>query len=387
LACIKLRDRFVTSDPASSKTVAAFRGKPATATALPGREDATFEFASETRPADSLSPAGSQIPPVIIKVKNPTMTVVALLVGAIIVAGGVWAAMALPPPAQPVGSLNVESDPTGAEVRVDDTLRGTTPLTVTVPEGNHTLVVQRGPNVKRLDIQVARGTAKAYHFAWAEAPAAVAAVQTGSLSVVSDPPGSTVVVDGTPRGQTPVTIRDLSAGRHDVVVRSTGANFQRSVQVEAGATASLVVGGAPATAPSWGWITLRTPFTVQVFEAGRMVGTSEIDRIMLPPGNRDLEFVADSLGFRQSLQVSISAGRAAPVSLTIPRVAMNINALPWAEVFIDGARIGDTPLANVMQTIGDHEIVFRHPQLGEKRQVTRVSARDSLRVSVDMRAR
>jgi hypothetical protein len=386
LACIKLRDRFVTSDPVSSKTVAAFRGKAAPATALPAREDATFEFASETRPAESVSPAGTQIPPVVIKVKNPAMMVVALLVGAVIIAGGVWAAMALPPPAQPVGSLNVESDPPGAEVRIDDTLRGTTPLTVTVPEGNHTLVVQRGSNVKRLDIQVARGTAKAYHIAWAETPAAVAAVQTGSLSVVSDPPGGTVVVDGTPRGQTPVTIRDLAVGRHEVVVRNAGANFQRSVQVEAGATASLVVGGAPA-APSWGWITLKTPFPVQVFEAGRMVGTSEIDRIMLPPGARNLEFVADSLGFRQSLQVSISAGRAAPVSLTIPRVAMNINALPWAEVFIDGARIGDTPLANVMQTIGDHEIVFRHPQLGEKRQMTRVSARDSLRVSVDMRAR
>jgi hypothetical protein len=81
------------------------------------------------------------------------------------------------------------------------------------------------------------------------------------------------------------------------------------------------------------------------------------------------------------------AGRAAPVSLTIPRVAMNINALPWAEVFVDGTRIGDTPLANVMQPIGEHEIIFRHPQFGEKRQVTRLTMRDSPRISVDMRAR
>ena len=77
------------------------------------------------------------------------------------------------------------------------------------------------------------------------APAAVA-IKTGSLSVVSDPPGSAVIVDGAARGQTPLTIRDLSAGRHEVLVRSSSATFQRSVQVEAGATASLVVGGAPA---------------------------------------------------------------------------------------------------------------------------------------------
>ena len=64
---------------------------------------------------------------------------------------------------------------------------------------------------------------------------------------------------------------------------------------------------------------------------------------------------------------------------------MNINALPWAEVYIDGARVGDTPLANVMLPIGDHEIVFRHPQLGEKRQAARLTQREPLRVSVDMR--
>jgi hypothetical protein len=40
-----------------------------------------------------------------------------------------------------------------------------------------------------------------------------------------------------------------------------------------------------------------------------------------------------------------------------------------------------------MQSIGDHELVFRHPQLGEKRQVTRLTLRDGSRVSVDMRNR
>ena len=83
----------------------------------------------------------------------------------------------------------------------------------------------------------------------------------------------------------------------------------------------------------------------------------------------------------------IFAGRGAPVSLTIPRVTMNINALPWAEVFVDGTRIGDTPLANVTQSIGEHEIVFRHPQFGEKRQMVRLTLRDSLRISVDMRTK
>ena len=367
-----------TTDSANVKTVASFRTK-SSAQAAPAREDATFEFASETKPPEK--PAG----PVLIKVRKHTMLALAVL-AVLAVAGAIGAALMLRVPPVANGSLVLESDPQGAEVVINDVVRGMTPLTLSLPEGNHAVVVRRGTNVKTLNVDLTAGVAKSYHVAWATepVPAAVAAA-TGSLSVVSDPPGSTVLVDGTARGQTPLTIRDLPAGRHEVLVRSSATTYQRSVQVDAGATASLVVGGTPAAAASWGWIELETPFPVQVLEAGRVVGTSEIDRIMLSPGGHQLDFVNDQYGFRQSQRVAVLAGRGGPVSLTIPRMAMNINALPWAEVYIDGARIGDTPLANVMQPIGDHEIVFRHPQLGEKRQVARLTQREPLRVSVDMR--
>ena len=371
-----------TTDSAKVKTVASFRSKASAQATAPvrenvTREDVTLEFTSETaRPNKAATP--------VLTIRKPAMLALATL-ALLAVAGAVFAGLTLRAPAPATGSLVVESDPQGAEVVINAVVRGLTPLTLTLPTGTHPVVVRRGTNVKQLNVEIAGGDAKSYHVAWAgEAPAAVAAA-TGGLSVVSDPPGSTVIVDGSARGQTPLTIRDLAPGQHDVLVRSSSSTYQRSVQVDAGATASLVVGGGPAAGTSWGWITLQTPFPVQVLEDGRVVGTSEIDRIMLSPGNHQLDFVNDQFGFRQGSRVSVSAGRGGPVSLTIPRMAMNINALPWAEVYIDGARIGDTPLANVMQPIGDHEIVFRHPQLGEKRQVARLTQREPLRVSVDMR--
>jgi hypothetical protein len=291
--------------------------------------------------------------------------------GVLAVAGAVFAGLTLRAPAPATGSLVVESDPQGAEVVINDVIRGTTPLTLALPAGTHPVVVRRGTNLKQLNVEIAGGDTKSYHVAWAEGTPAAVAAATGNLSVVSDPPGSTVIVDGSARGQTPLTIRDLTPGRHEVLVRSSGTSYQRSVQVDAGATASLVVGGAPAAGAAWGWITVQTPFPVQVLENGRVVGTSEI--------------VNDQFAFRESSRMSVSAGRGGPVSLTIPRMAMNINALPWAEVYVDGTRVGDTPLANVMLPIGDHEVVFRHPQLGEKRQMARLTQREPLRVSVDMR--
>jgi serine/threonine-protein kinase len=66
---------------------------------------------------------------------------------------------------------------------------------------------------------------------------------------------------------------------------------------------------------------------------------------------------------------------------------VSINAVPWAEVFIDGTRVGETPLANVQQTLGPHEVVFRHPQLGERRVNTVITLKETNRISVDMRQR
>jgi len=377
LACIALGAGIVIPDTKNVKTVAQFRANQG---AAPAHDDVTLEFASETKAAGATGfPFGS-------KIQKPWMLVLGASL-ALLVLAGVAAALTLRAPAPTTGALSVETDPPGAEVRIDNAVRGTTPLTLNLAEGRHSLVVQHGSNSKQLNVEIAANATNSYHIEWAAAAPLAAPLQTGSLSVLSDPPGSAVTVDGSSRGQTPLTIRDLTAGRHEVLVKSSDTTYQRFVEVEASATASLVVGGAPSATPSWGWISLNTPFPVQVQEAGRVVGTSEIERIMLPPGRHELDFVAAEFGFRQTSEMRISAGRGAPVSLTIPRVAMNINALPWAEVFIDGTRIGDTPLANVMETIGEHEIVFRHPQLGEKRQVARLTMRDSLRISVDMRTK
>ena len=55
--------------------------------------------------------------------------------------------------------------------------------------------------------------------------------------------------------------------------------------------------------------------------------------------------------------------------------------------WIDGERIGETPIGNVTLPIGPHEIVFRHPDLGEKRHAVTVTMLSAARVSVDLRKR
>jgi serine/threonine-protein kinase len=83
--------------------------------------------------------------------------------------------------------------------------------------------------------------------------------------------------------------------------------------------------------------------------------------------------------------VQVPPGRTATVDLELPRGVLHVNAAPWAEVWLDGQRVGETPIGNLNVPIGPHELIFRHPQFGEKRHAVSVTLGGPVRVSVDMK--
>jgi hypothetical protein len=138
-------------------------------------------------------------------------------------------------------------------------------------------------------------------------------------------------------------------------------------------------------APLAGWVSVKMPFVVEIHEGGRMLGTTDADRLMLAAGRHELEFTNTALAYQATMTVQVAAGRVTPLTLALPRGVVNLNATPWAEVWIDGQRAGETPIGNLSVSIGSHEIVFRHPQLGEKRHAVSVTAGAPVRLSVDMK--
>ena len=79
------------------------------------------------------------------------------------------------------------------------------------------------------------------------------------------------------------------------------------------------------------------------------------------------------------------SGETAAVKVDLPNGTIALNATPWAEVFIDGRSAGETPIGNLSVSVGSHEVVFRHPELGEQRTVATVTLTTPTRLSVDMR--
>ncbi len=236
-----------------------------------------------------------------------------------------------------------------------------------------------------------------------------AAPALATLSVHSNPPGVPVFIDGIERGQTPARIT-LAAGAHILELRrgvprvipitlTAGADVSQYLEfieapikdpLVAAAEAQAAAAPAPAlaaagSAPLAGWITTKMPFAVEIREHGRVVGTTEADRLMLAAGSHELEFINESLSYRATRTVQVTAGKVLALALEVPRGVVNINASPWAEVFVDGKAVGETPIGNLAVPIGPHEILFRHPQFGEKRHAVSVTAGPPVRLSVEMK--
>jgi hypothetical protein len=299
--------------------------------------------------------------------------------------GGLFAAGFYGGPAPAVtatasGMLLVQSSPAGVQVFVDGVERGMTPAKLSVPAGAHILEL-RGRGIPRvIPLTVAAGAQLSQYVEFADTPV------TGQLAIQSDPPGAKVLIDGVARGVAPVTIADLPPGSHEVVLQGDAGRVRHVVDVQAGATASLLAPlGAAAGGPVSGWISVKAPFTIEIREDGRLLGTTDADRIMLAAGRHDLELVNQTLGYSTTRTVQVPAGKVAPIAIELPRGVVNLNAAPWAEVWIDGQRVGDTPIGNLSVAIGPHEVVFRNPQLGEKRHAISVTLGAPVRLSVDMK--
>lgn len=281
-------------------------------------------------------------------------------------------------------TLTLQTTPPGAQVSVDGKASGQTPVSMQLVAGTHRVaLVAPDGRTRDLDVVLNAGASVVHQIEWADAPAS--APVTGTLHIQTDPPGRAVVVDDTARGVSPVTVPGLSVGEHTVIVSSAEGSLRRQVTINAGQTVSLVVAPTNSTAVSGGWLRVISPLSLQLRANGKFVGTTEAERVMLPAGDYDIEMVNDALGFATKQHVKLAPGKTADVRVTPPNGTLSINAVPWADVWVNNEHIGETPIANLSRTIGTHEVVLRHPQFGERRRRVTISLKETARLGVDMR--
>jgi hypothetical protein len=198
---------------------------------------------------------------------------------------------------------------------------------------------------------------------------------------------------------------ELSPGDHVIVLNAGGQTRTIPVRMTAGgqvaqfidlpAAAGAEVEPAPVTPAAAepagppqvvaGWIAITAPIAVEVHERGRLLGTSASERIMLSVGRHELELSNPALGYRAIRVVQVAPGKVSTMAIELPMGTLALNATPWAEVWVDGEKVGETPIGNVPISIGIHDVLFRHPELGEQRHAVTVTLAGPARVTADLR--
>jgi hypothetical protein len=207
---------------------------------------------------------------------------------------------------------------------------------------------------------------------------------SGRLSIVTDPAGARVEVDGQPRGMSPVVIDGLAAAEHSITVVSDGGVERRAIAVSNGVMTEVVFALPRSEAPLAGWMAVASPLALEVVEHDEVVGRSGPAKIMLAAGKHDVRLRNEEAGFEATRTITVAPGRVTSLTIDPPKAPLSVNARPWAEVLVDGETVGQTPLSNLSLTVGPHQITYRHPQLGERTERIVVTAHGVNRASVDL---
>lgn len=223
---------YVTSSTALDEWVAAVGGS------ISGKNAPSVAPAAPLAPLAPLAPEAPYAPeaPSSAPARNPLVLALIALAGVqSVVVFWLWT-RAPGAPRTGEGELVVQSRPVAARVSIDGDEKGVTPLTISLPSGAHVLEVQTGKSEPRvIPLTIKAGVQTSQYIELQNV------ALTGGLDVRSEPAGARVTIDGQNRGTTPVTVRDLAPGDHQVVLAAGSRKVTQAVRIEAGITAQLVV--------------------------------------------------------------------------------------------------------------------------------------------------
>jgi hypothetical protein len=279
------------------------------------------------------------------------------------------------------GSLTITSKPAGAQVVIDGVVKGTTPATITVPEGMHAVELRSSGPTQAMAVRVDNRAQLSRYFDLA------AGTAPGAVKVDTKPADAKVMIDGTFRGRSPIVVTGLNPGRHVVRIEHGLQSRETAVVLGPGVTVgvSVPIEPLPRPAAGHGWLAIWTPVELQAFENGKPVGSTRAGPWQLPGGRHDLELANAAFGLHITRTVDVITGRSVSVDAGVPSGLVSISSSSGAEIRIDGEHVGDSAIDNRPLTVGQHDVIARHPNLGERRVSVTVMPDTKLVLNLDLR--
>ena len=255
-------------------------------------------------------------------------------------------------------SLSVTSIPDEGIISIDGRISGTTPLGISLPCGNHSLVVAKNgfePYHEEVFLEDHNQKAVVANLEFRSGH--------GSVIIRSQPPGGTLYLDGINHGKTPLQIDALSYGRHAVLIEKPGyLKFRDTITAGPGHVPEYTEYLVPEPLTGFAGFT-SAPEGAEVFIDGQPGGTTPVKLERFSAGSHTALF--RKTGY-ENFTATVNVREGEPVLLhadLVPfRTAGTIiaDSVPQgADVYLNGTFKALTPA--VLENIpnGDYLLEFR----------------------------
>ena len=289
----------------------------------------------------------------------------------------------------PSGSLQLSTIPADVVVYIDGKKRAEeTPVTLDRlgAGAEHVLRITREGHLDEIfAFTVGAGELKDLEIEMQPAGAS----EMGRLSIGSEPSRMRVEIDGEFVGRSDIQGLSLPAGEPiEVVVTDPKlGRWERRVVLRGGTHKEIkaYLGLAARMEPKdtepeapedvlkgKATLTVTTKPPTQVRVRGKVLGQTPMTDLGLRPGVVTVAMTSEEprISFKQT--VTLEAGKTASIDMTIPSGKVSVSSEEPAEVYIDGAKVGDTPLKATSLYSGTHRVRVRSAAGSERVYVLRI---------------
>ncbi|MHB8878244.1 MAG: serine/threonine-protein kinase, partial [Myxococcaceae bacterium] len=122
-----------------------------------------------------------------------------------------------------------------------------------------------------------------------------------------------------------------------------------------------------------GLLTVESNLPATVWLDGARIGSAPIARVKISAGEHRIKLENAALGLSRVERVQVRSGEETLHRVVFRKGKLNVTVQPWADVWLDGAKLGQTPLAAREVWEGRHRLRLVGPQ-GEKTVTVDVAA-------------
>jgi len=137
--------------------------------------------------------------------------------------------------------------------------------------------------------------------------------------------------------------------------------------------------------PGFGYLLVIVNPWAEVTIDGKKVGETPMGKIKLTEGEHTITLSNPNFVGVITDKIRISNGSSITKRYTFNNFGyLQIVVTPWAEVYIDGKHIGQTPMKRMKLPVGRHTVILRNPSLGEKRREVEIKANQTFLLKITM---